>query len=59
MLKPEMSSGNRWRIQMKKIILAVFTALSLTAAVAPMASAATMGTFYPNNANNPTAGGGG
>jgi hypothetical protein len=44
---------------MKKIILAAFTALSLTAAIAPMANASTMGTFHPNNANNPTAGGGG
>jgi hypothetical protein len=44
---------------MKKLVLAAFTALSLTAAIAPMASAATMGTFHANNANNPTAGGGG
>ena len=44
---------------MKKMILAAFAALSLTAAVAPMASAASMGTYYPNNATNPTQGGGG
>lgn len=44
---------------MKKILLAAFTALSLTAAIAPMASAASMGTFHADNANNPTAGGGG
>lgn len=47
---------------MKKMLLAAFTALTLTAAIAPLASAATMGAFYSNNAsnaNNPTAGGGG
>jgi hypothetical protein len=41
---------------MKKIILAAFTALSLTAAIAPIANATPM---YPSSTNNPTAGGGG
>lgn len=51
---------------MKKMIIAAFTALSLTAAIAPLASAATFGSYhqgpYDNtlnslNQSNPTAGG--
>jgi hypothetical protein len=37
---------------MKKIILAAFTALSLTAAIAPIASAATPSGPYDNTANS-------
>lgn len=44
---------------MKKFMIAAFAALSLATAIAPVASAASMGTFEPNNQNNPTAGGGG
>jgi hypothetical protein len=37
---------------MKKIILAAFTALSLTAAIAPLASAAVPSGPYDNTANS-------
>jgi hypothetical protein len=37
---------------MKKIILAAFTALSLTAAIAPIASAAVASGPYDNTANS-------
>jgi hypothetical protein len=37
---------------MKKIILATFTALSLTAAIAPLANAATHSGPYDNTANS-------
>jgi hypothetical protein len=37
---------------MKKMILAAFTALSLTAAIAPLASAATHSGPYDNTANS-------
>jgi hypothetical protein len=37
---------------MKKMILAAFTALSLTAAIAPLASAATHQGPYDNTANS-------
>jgi hypothetical protein len=51
------AGDNRWRFCMKKIILAAFTVLSLTAAIAPMANATSM--YSSSAANNPTAGGGG
>jgi hypothetical protein len=38
--KPDISPDQRWRIPMKNLILAAFAALSLSAAVAPLASAA-------------------
>jgi hypothetical protein len=39
--KPDIPPDHRWRIPMKNLILAAFAALSLSAAVAPLASAAT------------------
>jgi hypothetical protein len=39
--KPDIPPDQRWRIPMKNLILAAFAALSLSAAVAPLASAAT------------------
>jgi hypothetical protein len=39
--KPDISPDWRWRKPMKNLILAAFAALSLSATVAPLASAAT------------------
>jgi hypothetical protein len=39
-IKPDISPDWRWRISMKTLFLAAFTALSLTVAVVPVASAA-------------------
>jgi hypothetical protein len=39
--KPDIPPDHRWRIPMKNLILAAFAALSLSAAIAPLASAAT------------------
>ena len=39
--KPDIPPDQRWRIPMKNLILAAFAALSLSAAIAPLASAAT------------------
>jgi hypothetical protein len=51
--KPDIPPDRRWRVQMKKMILAAFTALSLTAAVAPLASAASVHSGpYDNTANS-------
>ena len=51
--KPDISPDQRWGIPMKKMILAVFTALSLTAAIAPLASAASVHSGpYDNTANS-------
>jgi hypothetical protein len=49
--------GWKWRVPMKKLILAAFTALSLTAAIAPLASAAPVSASghsgpYDNTANS-------
>jgi hypothetical protein len=50
---PDIPPDRRWRIPMKKMILAAFTALSLTAAIAPLASAATAHSGpYDNTANS-------
>jgi hypothetical protein len=49
---PDISPDRSWRIPMKKIILAAFTALSLTAAIAPLASAAAPSGPYDNTANS-------
>jgi hypothetical protein len=38
--KPDIPPDQRWRIPVKNLILAAFAALSLSAAVAPLASAA-------------------
>jgi hypothetical protein len=38
--KPDIPPDQRWRIPMKNLILAAFAALSLSAAVAPLANAA-------------------
>jgi hypothetical protein len=51
--KPDIPPDHKWRIPMKKIILAAFTALSLTAAIAPLASAASVHSGpYDNTANS-------
>jgi hypothetical protein len=51
--KPDIPPDRRWRTPMKKMILAAFTALSLTAAIAPLASAATVHSGpYDNTANS-------
>jgi hypothetical protein len=50
--KPDISPDERWRVPMKKIILAAFAVLSLTAAVAPLASAAVPSGPYDNTANS-------
>jgi hypothetical protein len=42
----------RRRCVLKKLLLAAFTALSLTAAIAPLASAATPSGPYDNTANS-------
>jgi hypothetical protein len=39
-LKPDIPSDSKWSIPMKNMILAALAALSLTAALAPMANAA-------------------
>jgi len=39
--QPDIPPDWRWRVLMKNLILAAFAALSLTAAVAPLANAAT------------------
>jgi hypothetical protein len=39
--KPDIPPDQRWRFPMKNLILAAFAALSLSAAVAPLANAAT------------------
>jgi hypothetical protein len=50
--KPDIPPDQRWRIPMKKMILAAFTALSLTAAIAPLAVAATPTGPYDNTVNS-------
>jgi hypothetical protein len=54
--KPDIPPDQRWRIPMKNLILAAFAALSLSAAIAPLASAQSLshgwtGT-YDNTANS-------
>ena len=39
--KPDIPPDHRWRIPMKNMILAAFAALSLSAAIVPMAQAST------------------
>jgi hypothetical protein len=58
--KPDIPPDQRWRIPMKNLILAAFAALSLSAAIAPLANAATFGSTqtvqhqgpYDNTANS-------
>jgi hypothetical protein len=50
--KPDIPADQRWRTPMKKMILAAFTALTLTAAIAPLANAAAPSGPYDNTANS-------
>jgi hypothetical protein len=52
--KPDIPPDQRWRIPMKNLILAAFAALSLSAAIAPLANAAATSHQgpYDNTANS-------
>jgi hypothetical protein len=52
--KPDIPPDQRWRIPMKNLILAAFAALSLSAAIVPLANAATASHQgpYDNTANS-------
>jgi hypothetical protein len=58
--KPDIPPDQRWRIPMKNLILAAFAALSLSAAIAPLANAGTFNSTqtvqhqapYDNTANS-------
>jgi hypothetical protein len=51
--KPDIPPDQRWRVLMKNLILAAFAALSLSAAIAPLASAQSMSHGpYDNTVNS-------